>query len=55
MLMALELIYPLTIKVCIFFKIFVLLYADDTVILADNAEAFKKVLIHLTAIVRNGG
>ena len=27
-----------------YFKIFVLLYADDTVILADNAEAFQKSL-----------
>ena len=27
-----------------FLKIFVLLYADDTVILADNAEAFQKSL-----------
>ena len=38
----------------IFIKIFILLYADDTVILADNPEAFQNSLIHLVNIAESG-
>ena len=37
-----------------FCKIFILLYADDTVIMADNADSFQNVGILSITIVQNG-
>ena len=37
-----------------FIKIFILLYADDTIILSDSAVNLQKVLIHSSSIAQTG-